>query len=121
MGRVSCSILVLFYVKVKVKLLDMLLGRQFICRSSVEQIFCLFCIFSCKLSICFCCFDFRKTGTRFLLQESDFYIKRILHECSCFIGFIKRVGKKRYNARLAEHFLFFATSLINSIIQEHEC
>ena len=28
--------------------------------------------------------------------------------------------RKRSNARLAEHFLFFATSLINSIMQEHE-
>ena len=43
------------------------------------------------------------------------------HEYSCFIEFIKRVGEKRSNARLAEHFLFFATSLINSITQEHEC
>ena len=31
---------------------------------------------------------------------------RILHECSCFIEFIKRVGVKRY-ARLAEHFISF--------------
>ena len=39
---------------------------------------------------------------------------RILQECSCLIEFIKRVGEKRKNARLA-------TSLINSIKQEHEC
>ena len=38
----------------------------------------------------------------------------------CFIEFIKRVGKKRSNARLVEHFIFFAMNLINSIIQEHE-
>ena len=39
-----------------------------------------------------------------------------------FIEFIKRVREKRSNARLAEHFIsFFATSLINSIIKEHEC
>ena len=45
-----------------------------------------------------------------------------LHECSCFIEFVKRVVKKRYNASLAEHFyLFFAKSIINSIIQEHKC
>ena len=31
----------------------------------------------------------------------------ILHECSCFIEFIKRVEKKRSNARLAEHFICF--------------
>ena len=47
-------------------------------------------------------------------------IQRILHECSCFIEFIKRDGES--DARLAEHFItFFATSLINSKIQEHEC
>ena len=39
--------------------------------------------------------------------------------CSCFIEFIKRVEE---NVRLAEHFIsFFATSLINSIKQEHSC
>ena len=27
--------------------------------------------------------------------SGSFSIKRILHECSCFIEFIKRVGKKR--------------------------
>ena len=33
-----------------------------------------------------------------------------------------RVGEKWLNARLAKHYItFFATSLINSIIQEHEC
>ena len=33
-----------------------------------------------------------------------------------FFEFIKRVEKKRSNARLVEHFIyFFATSLINSI------
>ena len=37
-----------------------------------------------------------------------------------FIEFIKPVEEKRYNARLAEHCIFFATSLINSIIQGHE-
>ena len=29
-------------------------------------------------------------------------------ECSCFIEFIKRVGEKRSNVRLAEHFTSFA-------------
>ena len=39
-----------------------------------------------------------------------------------FSEFIKRIEKKRYNARLAERFyLFFATSSINSILQQHEC
>ena len=39
---------------------------------------------------------------------------------SCIIEFIKQVGNKRQNVRLAEHFIaFFATSLINSILQEH--
>ena len=33
---------------------------------------------------------------------------RILHECSCFIELIKRVEEKRYNARLAEHFISFS-------------
>ena len=37
--------------------------------------------------------------------------------CSCFIEFIKRVGEKACRA----FYLFFATSLINSIIQEHGC
>ena len=49
------------------------------------------------------------------------YVLRILHECSCFIEFIKRVGEKRSNARHTEHFNLFFTSLINSMIQEYEC
>ena len=36
----------------------------------------------------------------------------IVHVCSCLIEFIKRVEKQRYNARLAEHFLFFKTRFI---------
>ena len=28
-------------------------------------------------------------------------------KCSCFIEFIKRVGKKRYNARLVKHVSIF--------------
>ena len=32
-------------------------------------------------------------------------INRISHECSCFIEFIKQVREKRYNVRLAEHFI----------------
>ena len=33
------------------------------------------------------------------------------------------LGKRDINARLAEHFIFFflSMSLVNSIIQEHEC
>ena len=34
-------------------------------------------------------------------------IWRILYECSCFIDFIKQVEAKRYNMRLAEHFISF--------------
>ena len=37
------------------------------------------------------------------------------------LNLLNELGKKRSNARLAKHFIFFATSLINSIIQEHEC
>ena len=41
--------------------------------------------------------------------------------CSCFIEFIKQAEEKRSDVRLAEYFIFsFATSLINSILQEHE-
>ena len=44
------------------------------------------------------------------------------HEFSCIIEFIKPVEEKRSDARLAEHFITFAKSLINSIAQhEHEC
>ena len=44
---------------------------------------------------------------------------RILHECSCFIEFIKRVGGKEIKCEACRAFyLFFATSLINSIIQD---
>ena len=35
---------------------------------------------------------------------------------------LNELRKREKNARLAEHFILFsATSLINSIIQEHEC
>ena len=37
------------------------------------------------------------------------------------LNLLNELGVKRINARLAEHFIFFATSLINSTIQEHEC
>ena len=48
--------------------------------------------------------------------------KRILHECLCFIESIKRVKGKEINCEACRAFYpFFATSLINSIIQEHEC
>ena len=37
------------------------------------------------------------------------------------LNLLNELGKRDKNARL-EHFIsFFATSLINSIIQEHEC
>ena len=44
-----------------------------------------------------------------------------MHECSCFIEFINRVGEKRSTARLAEYFISFPMRLINSIVQEHKC
>ena len=36
------------------------------------------------------------------LPEPSLHTWRILHECSCFIEFIKQVGEERYNARFAE-------------------
>ena len=44
----------------------------------------------------------------------------ILHEYLCFIEFFKRRKDIKCEACLA-FFRFIATSLINSIIQEHEC
>ena len=45
----------------------------------------------------------------------------ILHECSCFIEFIKRVGGKEIKCEDCRAlYLFFETSLIKLIIQEHE-
>ena len=40
-----------------------------------------------------------------------------MSECLCVVEFIKHVEEKRYNAKLS----LFATSLNNSIIQDHEC
>ena len=58
----------------------------------------------------------------YLQVERELYIGDLLHECSYFVKFMKRVWVKRLNARLAEHYIsFFATSLLNSIIQENEC
>ena len=37
------------------------------------------------------------------------------------IELIKRVGINILNARLTEHFISFASSLINSMIQWHKC
>ena len=31
-----------------------------------------------------------------------------MHECSCFIEFIKQVEEKRENARITEHFISFS-------------
>ena len=48
--------------------------------------------------------------------------KHFISFCNKFNKLIKRVGKKRQNARLAEHFISISQkNLINSIIQEHEC
>ena len=38
---------------------------------------------------------------------STFSKQRILHECSCFIEFIKRDEQKRSNASLVDYFIFF--------------
>ena len=56
-------------------------------------------------------------------NNNDVHYKwRILHECSCFIEFIKQVEEKKIKCKACRAFyLFFATSLINSIIQEHKC
>ena len=48
-------------------------------------------------------------------------INRGSHMSAHLYEFIKRVGERRQNVRLAEHLSFCATSLINSIIQEHIC
>ena len=46
----------------------------------------------------------------------DKNIKRILHECSCFIEFIKRVVEKNQMRGLSSILSLFRKSLINSII-----
>ena len=45
-----------------------------------------------------------KTGVTVFIS----IIQEILHKCSCFIEFIKRVGEQRLNVRLAEHFISFS-------------
>ena len=37
------------------------------------------------------------------------------------LNLLNKLGKRDKSVRLAKHFISFATSLINSIIQEHEC
>ena len=49
--------------------------------------------------------------------SSSEFTQRILHECSCFIEFIKQVEDEACQA----FYHIFATSLINSITQEQEC
>ena len=49
------------------------------------------------------------------LQLSVTAKKRILHECSCFIEFITSWGKEIKCKACRAFYLFFATSLINSI------
>ena len=47
-----------------------------------------------------------------------------VHECTCIIKFMKRVGEKqKKNVRLAVHFIdfSFATTVRNLIIQKHGC
>ena len=46
---------------------------------------------------------------------------RILQECSCIIKFIKQVVEEIKCEAYRTFYLFFSISLINSIIQEHEC
>ena len=53
---------------------------------------------------------------RYRSSSSCGYIKMILHECSCFIEFIKPI---KYEACRA-FYRFSASSLTNSIIQEYE-
>ena len=48
------------------------------------------------------------TGISFHWLVKRYIVYRILHECPCFIEFIKQVGEKRLNARLAEHFISFS-------------
>ena len=54
-------------------------------------------------------------------------IRRTMHRGSymsvhVLFNLLNELGKRDKNARLAEHFISLsATSLINSIIQEHEC
>ena len=51
-----------------------------------------------------------------------FILYRIVHEYSCLIEFIKRVGEKEIKCEACRAFYrFFATSLVNSIMQEQEC
>ena len=49
----------------------------------------------------------------------DFNTQRILHECSCFIVFIR--GKEIKCEACGAFYLLFTTNLKNSIIQEHKC
>ena len=44
-----------------------------------------------------------------------------LCECSCFNEFIKLVGEEIKCEACRAFYLFFATSLINSIMREHSC
>ena len=37
------------------------------------------------------------------------------------LNLLNELRKRDKNARLVEHFISFVTSLINSLIQEHEC
>ena len=55
------------------------------------------------------------------LSTAGFFFKKASHmSVNVLVKFIKRDGEKS-NARLFEHFISLATSLINSMIQEHEC
>ena len=56
-----------------------------------------------------------------IINETALCVKlRILHECSCFIEFIKQVEEKVKCKACRAFDLFFATSLINSLILKHE-
>ena len=50
----------------------------------------------------------RKCDVYQIIKYWLIYTKRILHEYSCFIEFIKLVGEKRSNVRLAKHFISFS-------------
>ena len=48
------------------------------------------------------------TGPKIQIYKDFQYTQRTLHQCSCFIEFIKRTGEKGKNARLAEHLINFS-------------
>ena len=60
-------------------------------------------------------------GLYLKLVDTYNIIWRVLYECLSFIAIIKRVEKSCKMPGLSSILSFLAMSLINSIIQEHEC